>query len=84
MTDNLRRPEFRPLQKEANSEAVKMLRDLLGEAERGEVLGLAVVVRRPDGVQPMATSMDEALQMLAAVDRLHHKMHLWLDEEYPD
>lgn len=82
MTGTVAIPEFRPVQRTANKQAVKKLRELLRDAEDGKITGLAWVVDYGGDVGHGHTASDNSLHMLAASARLTHQLNLTLDEEY--
>jgi hypothetical protein len=70
-----------PLHKPVNEDLVENLRDALASAERGDLIsGVICAVRADRSVETWISRTEEALLELAAVDRLHHRLHRRLDE----
>ena len=64
-----------------NEEAVKMLRDLLQKAERGEIKSVLYFAERFDQSFDVAwTGCDDLIQLSGQIARLQHRTQIRLDE----
>ena len=69
-------------QAHAKSEVVKMAKDILAKAEKGELVDLAYCAATSDGgLVSHFTATEDAPRRLAAVDRLHYRLHWKMDED---
>ena len=71
-------------QTHAKAEVVKMAKAILEQAEKGELVDLAYCAATANGgLISHFTPTEDAPRRLAAVDRLHYRLHWKMDEENP-